>query len=336
MSIATNKKRIKKATPKRGFFLLAFVVNLCLFSIGLLGFLAHFANLPQAVFQLAAIFSFYTFFLALLMLLFGLIFKKWSWVLWNVLSIIFLIPLFSLNFKIIPAPKKTPNLTVVNWNVAQLKLTQNGLLDIHNQLLPLNADVVCLQEFGIAESWQQHQQNIEKIKQIFGFEHVAFFKAPHNVFGLLVMSNFPIVNQTEIFLPNNHMNGAVAVTVLAYNKKLLLINTHLHSFQNQNLTGSFFKKAEITMQNQQEETNKIKTFLAQQNSDYIIITGDFNATPGSWVYQELAKSYFDAFLHAGQGFGFTFNSVLVAFRIDYQFCLKSLIPVDFHEISNSL
>jgi len=48
-----------------------------------------------------------------------------------------------------------------------------------------------------------------------------------------------------------------------------------------------------------------------------VICGDFNDTPMSYVYGELAKGYVDAFEQCGKGYGYTFRPMYGMLRIDY-------------------
>jgi endonuclease/exonuclease/phosphatase family metal-dependent hydrolase len=55
-----------------------------------------------------------------------------------------------------------------------------------------------------------------------------------------------------------------------------------------------------------------------RNSPYpVIITGDFNDTPVSYVYGKLRKGLNDSFVHSGYGAGFTYRGYYPANRIDY-------------------
>jgi len=54
------------------------------------------------------------------------------------------------------------------------------------------------------------------------------------------------------------------------------------------------------------------------NSAYpVIVCGDFNDTPVSYVYRMMRGDLKDAFVEAGKGFGGTYNGKLPSFRIDY-------------------
>jgi endonuclease/exonuclease/phosphatase family metal-dependent hydrolase len=56
----------------------------------------------------------------------------------------------------------------------------------------------------------------------------------------------------------------------------------------------------------------------------VIVCGDFNDTPFSYTYNELAKELKNAFVEAGSGIGATYNGPLPFLRIDNQFHSEEL------------
>jgi endonuclease/exonuclease/phosphatase (EEP) superfamily protein YafD len=61
----------------------------------------------------------------------------------------------------------------------------------------------------------------------------------------------------------------------------------------------------------------------------VIVTGDFNDTPYSVVYQRLHRRLPNAFEKAGHGFGFTLNRAPRTIRIDNQFYDPRFQVIDF-------
>jgi len=62
---------------------------------------------------------------------------------------------------------------------------------------------------------------------------------------------------------------------------------------------------------------------------------DFNETPYSYNYFKLKKHFFNTFEEAGNGFGFSFNSLIFFLRIDHQF-YNSEIEVLNYRIDRSM
>lgn len=63
----------------------------------------------------------------------------------------------------------------------------------------------------------------------------------------------------------------------------------------------------------------------------ILMCGDLNDMPVSYVYRLLSQNLTDSFCEAGSGFGTTFNGRLPALRIDYVFCDKKMEVLN-HEV----
>ena len=68
---------------------------------------------------------------------------------------------------------------------------------------------------------------------------------------------------------------------------------------------------------------------AQNSPHPFVICGDFNETPYSYNYIRIRSIFNNAFENAGNGFGFTFNSVLFFLRIDHHFYGEKIVPVDY-------
>lgn len=51
----------------------------------------------------------------------------------------------------------------------------------------------------------------------------------------------------------------------------------------------------------------------------VLVCGDFNEVPYSYIYGQLRKSLSNSFEERGQGFGFTYNHLPYFIRIDHQF-----------------
>ena len=63
-------------------------------------------------------------------------------------------------------------------------------------------------------------------------------------------------------------------------------------------------------------------FVRQQidnSTGDIIVCGDFNDTPASYVYNHIKGNLTDGFRDSGSGFGYTFRELIRIFRIDYIF-----------------
>ncbi len=57
--------------------------------------------------------------------------------------------------------------------------------------------------------------------------------------------------------------------------------------------------------------------LIEQTPGPLLVAGDFNSTPHSWVYRHIAQGLQDTFATAGRGMGFTYPAPFPLVRIDY-------------------
>jgi endonuclease/exonuclease/phosphatase family metal-dependent hydrolase len=74
----------------------------------------------------------------------------------------------------------------------------------------------------------------------------------------------------------------------------------------------------------------------KEKSKYpVIICGDFNNTPFSYVYHKLSEEMNDAFEEAGNGIGTTFFFEYYPMRIDYILSSKNMEVLSFETIKKT-
>lgn len=80
-----------------------------------------------------------------------------------------------------------------------------------------------------------------------------------------------------------------------------------------------------------------------ENRDRLtVVTGDFNDTPASYLYQQCRKFYMDSYCEAGQGFSttylgdFTHNAAFPAFRIDMVLHTSDMQAVAYRRIKSEI
>ena len=79
-----------------------------------------------------------------------------------------------------------------------------------------------------------------------------------------------------------------------------------------------------------QEKNLFKVFI--KKSPYpVLVVGDFNDTPQSYTYAQIADNLQDAFAKKGFGLGITYGGIVPALRIDYILASPSL-PILSHRI----
>jgi len=267
----------------------------------------------------------------------------------------------SFSEKNIPAQKA---LSVMSFNVKLFDLYnwQNNYLTrekIFNYLKTHPADIMCFQEFYTSEDSNDFN-NLQDLKKLFPdyYFHSAYFVTlrKNDHWGLLTMSKYPIIKQSVIHFNNAKNNGCIYSDIIYNNDTIRVFNLHLQSF-------SLFKKKKWKPNQKPDDENfiqaldtsakglniiqkfylnsQLKTQQAENilkiasNTPYpVLIVGDFNDIPNSYLMYQLSKHQFtDAFKEKGNGFGFTYHDKIYL-RIDYIFHSKHFTTLDFN-VDNS-
>ena len=177
-----------------------------------------------------------------------------------------------------------------------------------------NTDVFCIQEFSA-------------IKYKYFNDYPYWYKT--NIFTknksvMAIFSKYPFIDKGYINFPNSH-NGAMFVD-LTFNKEVIRIyNLHLESFRvpvklydfsetriYNSLTSRITKAEKIRKEQVSIIMNHINEFKGK-----VIISGDFNSTQFSSVYNILKDSKKDTFIEAGSGLGTTYKLFNYPLRLDY-------------------
>jgi endonuclease/exonuclease/phosphatase family metal-dependent hydrolase len=191
-------------------------------------------------------------------------------------------------------------------------------------LLAHPAEIKCLQEFF--DDVNSPIFNNEKTL-LAGGKYASFFvaKPKHDNgvrFGLAIFSTFPIIGRGEVFLSKNTYNGAIYADVVRGRDTIRVVNVHLESARLSRQAGIRANLGAYTRAAAQRaaQTDSLLVFI--DRSPYpVLLGGDFNETPASYVYQRLARRLAPTFAEAGQGWGGTY--LLAGWplpQIDHQFC----------------
>ncbi|HSF56085.1 MAG TPA: endonuclease/exonuclease/phosphatase family protein [Algoriphagus sp.] len=157
--------------------------------------------------------------------------------------------------------------------------------------------------------------------------------------GMAIFSRYPIVNDGVIF-DNQVTNGAIFADIQVGDDTLRIYNTHLESMAIETGALNDYDKAKQVYRQTLGKLHRGSLARAQQlailyehlsNSPHpVILVGDLNEVPYSYVYFKLSEKLDNAFEKAGRGFEFTYNRILFFLRIDHIFADPSLKPVHFN------
>jgi len=190
-------------------------------------------------------------------------------------------------------------------------------------------DILCTQE----TSGKFYRILAEKM----GYAHTFNLKK-----GTVILSRFPMEGGGEI--PFGKTANSTLWVDLRIGKNLLRVyNVHLQSNKVTSDTEKVIEEAELNegetwhdignVLNKVGDATEIRAEQAQLLCDHIaacpnpvIVCGDFNDTPNSYVYNLLATGLSDTFREKGAGFGTTFGGALPLLRIDYVLTEPRFIP----------
>ncbi len=182
-------------------------------------------------------------------------------------------------------------------------------------------DILCLQEVNSRGA----QYVLDKLG--FKYMHVIKYK------GTCILSMYPILKTGEVEF-TTRANSCLWADIRINNKTVRVYSLHLKSnqvsTQTERILGEgnvqeretwtdikgIFGKFRYTSKIRVQQAKKVKTHLEQ--SPYpVILCGDFNETPQSYVYRMLSKQLRDTFREKGFGIGSTYAGRIPALRIDY-------------------
>lgn len=222
--------------------------------------------------------------------------------------------------------------------------------EIFKFILKQNPDVICFQEYFT--SLKKHDytptQIVARFRQ-YGYRHIEYLKPRpgHTGYGLATFSKYPITNTGAIRFEKSN-NQSIFSDINIKGKTVRVFNNHLESIGFKDGDLSVLDTLEFSMSDSQrqglrkisQKLNRAFALRSSQadalarhisNSPYpVIVCGDFNDTPVSYVYRTMRGNMKDAFKEAGVGFGGTYNGRLPSFRIDYIFHSPEFDTYNFH------
>lgn len=209
-------------------------------------------------------------------------------------------------------------------------------------LSSLEADIVLLQEFQIRP--KRAKILLEDIHRETAFDH-KFYESGG---PLVVLSRYPL-KDAKVHYFSNRANGYVIVDVQSPQGTIRLFNVHLQTNAISQLADEVTSSGDLrekstwqkvkTMFGRYGRSNRVRTeqvaeiLKAVKASPYpVVLGGDFNDIPTSYLYQQLRSELQDAHLEAGWGLGTTYKGLMPGLRIDYLLPSYGFDVLDFDRI----
>ncbi len=246
--------------------------------------------------------------------------------------------------------KEAGALRIMQWNVArfdEMRGTPRSGKSRRKQILDFIArqdpDIICMQEFLESNNRKLFDENIPYFRDSLGFRYFYYamdHRRPDKVYehGIAIFSKYPIRNtHREKFGGPSHQKANESFIYADINvsgKTVRVFTTHLQSLL---FTNKNFRDIEDIKQGSDSTLEKSKDIFRKFRNAYgfrrqqadiirrhlddsphpVVICGDFNDVPNSYVYHTIRGNRKDAYTRKGFGIGRTYSALSPTLRIDY-------------------
>jgi len=222
--------------------------------------------------------------------------------------------------------------------------------EIAEAIRELNPDILCMQEFQSTPRAPKEQ--IDTLLSNLPYRAVNYrvVSAPGYGWGLAIYSRFPILRSGHLDFENS-TNSMLWTDVVLYRRDTVRIfNNHLQTTEINASDHHFITTPEIIQAEAEEVKTRIRNMARKLRNNYriraeqadslamiirespypVIVCGDFNDTPMSYVYHKVRGDLVDTFSEkAGGGPSHTYQGFFNLFRIDYLFHSRSLRTLSY-------
>ena len=226
-----------------------------------------------------------------------------------------------------------------SYNVARFSGETTGFiaLDILSEMKRQKVDIVCFQEYS---DFSGDKKNSDSYKDYFPYS------AGNN--DLVIYSRYPIVNKQNIDFEQTN-NSAMWVEVNVNDNIYRVYNVHLETtginstlhkaaklankgveVQGNALINAIYGGYTIGMIARSGQANMLAMDMRESEAP-VIVCGDFNDVPYSYVYNTMLGDKIDGFKECGSGFMYTFRGGKKKVRIDYIFHDKGLEGLSYYK-----
>lgn len=179
----------------------------------------------------------------------------------------------------------------------------------------LHPDAICSQDFSTSSGVENNQIE-DFLRGPLGLPYYIY-----NMPSMATYSKTPIEKHHGTVFPSTYNCYSSSDCKLG-GRMVRIYNLHLESY---GLVGprNALRRLHEGVQMRSEQSDTVARDVAA--SPYpVILCGDFNDVPTSYVYRRVLGSMQDGFRQAGRGLSFTYQGPLPGLRIDYIFCSSEL------------
>ena len=230
-------------------------------------------------------------------------------------------------------------LKIATYNVAMFNRETSGFMaqDILAEMRRENVDVLCIQEYNDISG---DKKNSDSYKDYF----------PYMATGredMVIYSRYPITQSKKLLFEDTN-NSAMWADIDVKGIEFRVFNVHLETT---GINRTLHKAGKMMAQNQDISNSRILNAIygnymmgmyfrsgqaiqianEKANSKFpVILCGDFNDVPYSFVYNTMLGNMVDGFKECGHGFMYTYRGGKKAVRIDYIFHDEEIKGVDYY------
>ena len=277
------------------------------------------------------------------LLVFWLVMRRWHWALIPLIAILCCIPYSQTIYQfgsIDATADSKPGVKIATYNVARFSRETSGFIaqDILSEMKKQKVDVVCFQEYN---DQCGDKKNSDSYKDYF----------PYMAMGesdMMIYSRYPIIKSKNLNFEMTN-NSAMWAEINVNGTALRVYNAHLETT---GINSTLHKAGKLINQGMDIESNAlVRAFygnytlgmiarsgqanvLAMDMRDCelpIIVCGDFNDVPYSYVYNTMLGDKVDGFKECGSGFMYTFRGGNKKVRIDYIFHDKGMTGLSYYK-----
>lgn len=220
---------------------------------------------------------------------------------------------------------------------------------IYDFLKEQNADIVALQE-------APKDGNMQALYDFYEYSDTAVARKPDGV-TVTLLSRYPIIKKQNLYIESEG-NVAAAFWLNIKGREVIVIDAHLetmhftindrsnfremvHGNQKEksairSTSHTIFGKIYSATKMRADQADIIADFIANHSYTPIIIMGDFNDIPQSYVHDKICGELTDCYGATGFGPGYTFSHYAMRARIDNIICTRDFTPYNCKILTNSI
>ena len=277
------------------------------------------------------------------MLLYWLIRRKWLFMLIPIITIACCIPYIGTMWQFRSIDKSAdaqPGIKVATYNVFMFNRETSGFMaqDILAEMRRQNVDVLCMQEYNDVSG---DKKNSDSYKEYF----------PHMVVGredMVIYSRYPIKGSKKILFEETN-NSAMWADIDVKGERIRVFNIHLETT---GINRTLHKAGKLQAQGFDVDSNRLfeavfgnymlgmmfrsgqAVMVANEvraSENPVILCGDFNDVPYSYVYNTVLGNMVDGFKECGSGWAQTYRASKKPVRIDYIFHDEALKGLTYYK-----